>query len=93
MQKLSELLQKKFFKPHFKKMFLLEQLKGDVEQFFLKKGLRVMCVEFDEKNHSLTVKTSHPSYSREILGHQRELFNELQKRGMPHIKTMRTVCG
>lgn len=93
MQIIGSILQKKFAQPRFKKALAIEKCKKTVELFFLQRGLRVICAEIDEKNHSLTVKTSHPSYSREILGCQQELFDELREKGITRIKTMRAIVN
>lgn len=93
MQAISSILQKKFAQPRFKKALAVEKYKKTVEGFFAKKGLRVICSDLDEKTHSLTIKTSHPSYSREALGHQQELFDELKEKGIFRMKTIRTIVS
>lgn len=93
MQTISSILQRKFAQPRFKKALAVEKYKKAVERFFLEKGLRVICADLDEKTHSITIKTSHPSYSREVLGHQQELFDELQEKGILRMRTIRTIVS
>lgn len=93
MQRIGSILQRKFAQPRFKKMIAAEKLKKTVELFFLKKGLRVLCREFDEKHRSLSIITSHPGYSREVMGYQQELFDELQEKGIFRMKTIRTIVS
>lgn len=89
MRKLAILLQKKISHPRFAQAVTFGKIKEVVETFLAQKQLRMSVREFDEKTQTLTIKTSHPSIAREILGYHQEFNDVLKKEGLPPIKHIR----
>lgn len=91
MQHLGGILEKKLSHPRFKEALSFGRLKAMGEAFFREKKLAADIVEFDSKTRTLTLKVSHPSIARELLGYQDELYDFFAAKDVESVERMRII--
>lgn len=92
MQDLGAILKSKLLhQPRFKEALVFGKIKTCIDTFLRSRNIDGQVSGFEEKTKTLTIKTPHPAYAREILTLHTSLTNLLKKEGLGEVKKIITT--